>query len=321
MTEKTGIAIAGTILLDKINQISAYPASGELTKILSVSRAVGGCVPNTGIDIKRVDPTIPVKAVGKIGNDGDGDFLLKALEENGVDTSLMVKGELPTSFTDVMSIVGGQRTFFTYPGACADFGFDDVDFDKLDAKMLHLGYFLLLDKVDGGDGEKILKAAQERGIKTSIDLVSENSDRYHIVKDCLKYTDNVIINELEAGMIAGIEPCRENLESIARAIKDMGVSERVIIHMPETGVCLSENGFFELPSWELPKGYIKGKTGAGDAFCAGALIGIYRGLDEMGILTIASKAATASLAAPDSIGGMVSEAEIDVMLKEMNIEF
>ncbi len=321
MTEKTGIAIAGTILLDKINQISAYPASGELTKILSVSRAVGGCVPNTGIDIKRVDPTIPVKAVGKIGNDGDGDFLLKALEENGVDTSLMVKGELPTSFTDVMSIVGGQRTFFTYPGACADFGFDDVDFDKLDAKMLHLGYFLLLDKVDGGDGEKILKAAQERGIKTSIDLVSENSDRYDIVKDCLKYTDNVIINELEAGMIAGIEPCRENLESIARAIKDMGVSERVIIHMPETGVCLSENGFFELPSWELPKGYIKGKTGAGDAFCAGALIGIYRGLDEMGILTIASKAATASLAAPDSIGGMVSECEIDAMLREMNIEF
>jgi sugar/nucleoside kinase (ribokinase family) len=133
--------------------------------------------------------------------------------------------------------------------------------------------------------------------------------------------DNVIINELEAGMIAGIEPKRENLEEIARAIKEMGVSERVIIHMPEIGVCLSDKGFFELPSWELPEGYIKGKTGAGDAFCAGALIGIYRGLDEMGILTLASKAATASLASPDSIGGMVSEAEIDEMLKGMNIKF
>ena len=62
-------------------------------------------------------------------------------------------------------------------------------------------------------------------------------------------------------------------------------------------------------------------TGAGDAFCAGALIGIYRELDEMGILTLASKAATASLSAPDSIGGMVSEAEIDELLKEMNIDF
>ena len=313
--------MAGTILVDKLNEIGAYPASGELTKILSVSRAVGGAVPNVGIDIKRVDPTIPVCAIGKIGNDAEGDFLVNTLEENGVDASLLVRGDKPTSFTDVMSIVGGQRTFFTYPGACADFGVDDVDFDKLDAKMLHLGYFLLLDKVDGGDGEKILKAAQERGIKTSIDLVSENSDRYYIVKSCLKYTDNVIINELEAGMIAGIEPCHENLEKIARALKDMGVSERVIIHMPETGVCLSDNGFFELPSWELPKGFIKGKTGAGDAFCAGALIGIYRGLDEMGILTLAQKSATASLSAADAIGGMVSEGKIDTMLRKMNIDF
>ena len=321
MNNRTGIAVAGTILVDKLNEIGAYPASGELTKILSVSRAVGGAVPNVGIDIKRVDPTIPVSAIGKIGNDADGDFLVETLEANDVDASLLVRGELPTSFTDVMSIVGGQRTFFTYPGACADFGVDDVDFEKLNAKMLHLGYFLLLDKVDSGDGEKILKAAQERGIKTSIDLVSENSDRYHIVKDCLKYTDNLIINELEAGMIAGIKPCHENLEKIARALKDMGVSERVIIHMPETGVCLSDNGFFELPSWELPKGFIKGKTGAGDAFCAGALIGIYRGLDEMGILTLAQKSATASLSAADAIGGMVSEAEIDAMLKEMNIDF
>ena len=321
MTNKTGIAVAGTILVDKLNEIGAYPASGELTKILSVSRAVGGAVPNVGIDIKRVDPSIPVKAVGKIGKDSEGDFLVDTLENNGVDAALMVRGDKPTSFTDVMSIVGGQRTFFTYPGACADFGFEDVDFDKLDVKMLHLGYFLLLDKVDNGDGEKILKAAQEKGIKTSIDLVSENSDRYHIVKSCLKYVDNVIINELEAGMIAGIEPKRENLEIIARAIKEMGVSERVIIHMPETGVCLSDNGFFELPSWELPKGFIKGKTGAGDAFCAGALIGIYRGLDEMGILTLAQKAATASLSAADAIGGMVSEAEIDEMLTKMNIEF
>ena len=321
MTQKSGIAVAGTILVDKLNEIGAYPASGELTKILSVSRAVGGAVPNVGIDIKRVDPSITVRAVGKIGNDSEGDFLVSTLEENGVDASLLVRGEKPTSFTDVMSIVGGQRTFFTYPGACADFGFEDVDFENLDVKMLHLGYFLLLDKVDGGDGEKILKAAKEKGIKTSIDLVSENSNRYHIVKSCLKYTDNVIINELEAGMIAGIEPCRENLEKIAHSIKDMGVSERVIIHMPETGVCLSDNGFFELPSWELPKGFIKGKTGAGDAFCAGALIGIYRGLDEMGILTLAQKAATASLASPDSIGGMVSEGEIDEMLKGMNIKF
>ena len=319
--EREGIAVAGSILVDNLNEISAYPASGELTKILSVSRSVGGCVPNTGIDIKRVAPEITVKAIGKIGNDSNGDYLIDSFQQTGVDTSLIVKGDMPTSLTDVMSIIGGQRTFFTYPGACADFGYEDIDFESLDVKMLHLGYFLLLDKIDNGDGEKILKKCKEMGIKTSIDLVSENSDRYSIVKNCLKYIDNIIINEHEAAMIVGKEPSRENLKEIAEEIKSLGVTERVIIHMPEVGVCLSDNGYFELPSWELPKGYIKGKTGAGDAFCAGALIGIYRGLSEMGILTLASKAATASLSSPDAIGGMVSEEEIDKRLKEMNIKF
>ena len=321
MDKKNGIALVGTVLVDKINEIASYPQSGELTKILSVSRAVGGCVCNSGIDVKRVAPEIPVIAVGKIGNDDNGDFLVKTFEENGVDASLLKRGDTPTSFTEVMSITGGQRTFFTYPGACAEFGYDDVDFEKLNVKMLHLGYFLLLDKVDAGDGKRILKRAKELGIKTSIDLVSENSTRYHIVKECLPYVDNVIINEHEAGMIADIEPKIENLEKIARKIKSMGVSERVIIHMPEIAVSLSDEGYIEFRSWELPLGTIKGTTGAGDAFCAGALIGIYRGLDERDILVLASKAATASLTAPDSISGMTNEAEIDKLLERLNIKF
>lgn len=319
MTNRRGIALAGSLLVDKLNEIFAYPAEGELTKILSVSHAVGGCVPNTGIDIKRVDPTITVKAIGKIGNDGEGAFLVNTLNENGVDTSLIKTGEMPTSFTDVMSVTGVQRTFFAYPGACADFGFDDVDFDSLDVKMLHLGYFLLLDKIDNGDGIRILQKAQEMGIKTSIDLVSENSDRYSLVADCLKYTDNLIINEHEAAMIAGLEPKRDNLEIIAKRLKKMGVKERVIIHMPEVGVCLSDKGYFELESPKLPEGYIKGKTGAGDAFCAGALIGIYRELDEKAILTLATKTAAASLSSADATSGLRSECEIDKMLTEMNI--
>ena len=130
MASKSGIAIAGSIIVDKLNEISSYPASGELTKILSLSKAVGGCVSNTSIDIKRIDASIPVKSLGKIGNDHDGDFLVETLLKNGVDVSLLTRGDNPTSFTDVMSVVGGQRTFFAFPGACDDFGYDDIDFEK-----------------------------------------------------------------------------------------------------------------------------------------------------------------------------------------------
>ena len=69
---KSGIAVAGTILVDSINEISAYPEKGELTKIHSVEKAVGGCVPNVAIDLKRLSPSLPVKAIGKIGDDENG---------------------------------------------------------------------------------------------------------------------------------------------------------------------------------------------------------------------------------------------------------
>ena len=317
MSERNGIAIAGTILVDQINEISAYPNAGELTQIRRVSKAVGGCVPNVSIDLKRIDPELSIKAVGKIGKDDSGDFLKNVLSENGVDTEHLVYSSDATSFTQVMSIIGGQRTFFTYAGACADFGADDVDVDALNVKMLHIGYFLLLDKMDNGDGIKLLKKATEAGIKTSIDLVSENSDRYSMILPCLPYTDNLIINELEAGKLAGIEPKSENLRAIAEKLKALGVRERVIIHMKDRGVCLSDNGFTALGAYDVPREWIKGTTGAGDAFCAGALLGIYRGMSDEETLDLASAAAIGALSAPDAISGMRSERELFELCKNV----
>ena len=301
---RRGIAVAGSILVDHICEIGAYPAAGELTKILSCRRAAGGCVPNVAVDLKRLAPTLPVYAMGLVGKDDDGDFLRNMLCEEGVDVEGVRTTDLGTSFTDVMSVVGGQRTFFTFAGACAEFGADSIDLESTDAAMLHLGYYLLLDRVDAGEGTEILKKASALGIKTSIDLVSENSDRYTCVLPALPYVDNLIINELEAGRLCGIEPAVENLRSICERLMEMGVRERVILHMPQCGVCLSKDGFTMAASFEPPKGYIKGKTGAGDAFCAGALLGIEQGLSDAEILDLAGAAAIGSLSAADATSGM-----------------
>lgn len=316
---KKGIAVAGSVLVDKLNHISAYPQKGELTQIKSISKAVGGCVPNVGIDLKKIDESLTVYACGKIGKDEEGDFVKSELASNGLDVSgLIIDEKEKTSFTDVMSVVGGERTFFTYAGASALFGEEDIDFDKTNVEMLHLGYFLLLDKVDNGDGLKILEKAKARGIKTSIDLVSENSDRYNLVLPCLKFTDNLIINEIEGGKLAGIEPKKDNIRLICEKLKQLGVKERVIIHMPEFGACLSDNGYIEIPSFDLPKGYIKGSTGAGDAFCAGALYGIYKGYTDKEILEFASMCAAASLKVADATSGILEEKQIRKFCKNLN---
>ena len=301
MGYKNGIAVAGSIIHDKLYGTRAYPSLGELTQIVSIDNAVGGLVPNDSIDLKKLSPSLPVYALGRIGSDDSGKYVSDTMKRNGVDVSaIKVLDTVGTGFTDVMSIIGGQRTFFTYSGANGEFCFDDIPWDTLKADMLHLGYFLLLDTVDGGDGLKILKEAEKRGIKTSIDLVSEHSDRYKCVLPTLPYVDNLIVNEVEAGALAGIEPTDDNLVKIAERLLELGVKDRVIIHSPKIGLVKTRENLTVLPSYELPSGFIKGTTGAGDAFCSGALLGIYEGLSDLEILEYASLAAIASLRAVDA---------------------
>ena len=315
--KRRGIAVVGSVLVDKINVLDKYPECGELTKISSVEEALGGCVPNVAIDLKRIDRALPVFAGGRLGNDADGALVRRTLEAEGVDTNALTSdAELNTSFTQVMSVKGGQRTFFTYAGASSRFGLEDVALDECTAELLHLGYFLLLDRVDSGDGELILKEAKRRGIITSIDLVSENSNRYKNVIKCLPYVDYLIINEYEAGMLCDTEPTNKNLKAICEKLMAAGVMRGVIIHKPDVSVMLSERGFSSLGSYELPDGYIKGTTGAGDAFCAGALYGIVKGYSDSEILSFASSAAAVSLGAQDATGAMCSFEKINEICKE-----
>lgn len=308
---RNGIMIAGTVIVDKINEIPAYPQCGELTQIQNIRTAVGGCVPNVALDIKRVCPELAVYAAGTIGDDAEGDFVTAALREGGIDiTGLTVLPSEKTSFTEVMSVPGAQRTFFTYAGASAQFSSEHLRFSEQYPRLLHLGYFLVLKKVDEGEGLRILKTAQSCGIETSIDLVSENSQRYALVVPCLPYTDYLIINELEAGRLTGVEPTYENLRTIAQMLMDKGVRKKVILHMPECAVCLSAEGWTCVPSLNLPDGYIQGTRGAGDAFCAGALIGIYNKLPDREILELASECAAMTLGCPDATSGMCDYARM-----------
>ena len=84
----------------------------------------------------------------------------------------------------------------------------------------------------------------------------------------------------------------------------------MIIHKPELSLCVTRAGLVVVPSYDLPAGYIKGTTGAGDAFCAGALLGIYQDKTDEEILSFASGCAVMALGSPDATSGLAEEATI-----------
>lgn len=322
-----GICIAGNLIVDITYPIEHWPKESELVTITEgITQSVGGLVCNDIVDLAKLDPTMPLQALGLIGEDKEGDYILEQLgKHENIDLSLL-KREGRTSFTAVMSDnVSKNRTFFHYRGTNARFNEDYIDWDRLDAEIFHIGYILLLDALDEEDPEygtkmaKVLAQAQSRGMKTSIDVVSESGNRFKkIVSPALKYTDYCVINELEAQAVTGVHLRdddgtlhKENMKGALEILKNLGVSTWAVIHCPEGSFCLDENNnYIDRTSLKIPNDHIKGTVGAGDAFCSGILYGAYKKWDLEKSVRLATCAAVAALSERGATEGMRSLEEV-----------
>jgi sugar/nucleoside kinase (ribokinase family) len=163
---------------------------------------------------------------------------------------------------------------------------------------------------------------REAGIETAVDVVSENSERFvKIVKPALKFTDYLILNEVEAGNVLGKAIRRKDgsidfkdASEASAALLKSGVGKIVIIHFPEGAVAAArENSGIvheSAKSLKLPKGFIKGTVGAGDAFCAGCLSQISKCESLSEILKFGNGLAAASLSHPTASQGIKSMEQV-----------
>ena len=320
---KAGILSAGNWIRDHVKIIDAWPKRGMLVNIRHELKGTGGAPYNVLIDLVKLQVNLPLFAVGMIGNDDDGEYIMNDLQTNRIDVSYMYRThEQPTSYTDVMTEEhSGYRTFFHCRGANALLDVEHFWDIETNAKIFHLGYLLLLDKMDAPDPEYGVKAArvldmmQRKGYQTSVDVVSEEGSRFRqVVIPCLPYVDYLILNEIEAGETTGyrirtddnlIDP--ENLIQAARSLLKGGVRKLVVIHFPEGGLAINSQGesVFE-PSFQVAESEIRGTTGAGDAFCAGMLYGIHEGFTLKDMLRLANTCARFNLTSPTGTDGAVS---------------
>jgi sugar/nucleoside kinase (ribokinase family) len=259
-----------------------------------------------------------------VGDDADGRAILADCARHRIGTAqLKVRAGAATSYTDVMTVRGtGRRTFFHQRGANALLDAGDFDFTTTRAKHFHLGYLLLLDRLDELDdgrprAAEVLARARAAGLTTSVDCVSEASDRFqrHILP-VLPEVDVLLANDFEAEKITGIALNRDGqidraaVETAARRLIAQGVRQWAVIHFPEA-VCACDAGGACVwqPSVALPAGFIAGAAGAGDALAAGVILGWHDGRPMQECLRQGVCAAAASLSHPSCSDGLKPLAE------------
>jgi len=278
--------------------IDRYPEKGGLVVFDELEMHSGGCANNTAIGLAKLG--IDVGAVGRIGTDKFGDFVLQTLNDNHVDTRGVVRdAKTNTSVTFVTVASDGERSFLHYMGSNGIFSEADVDFNLIRAsKILHVAGSFVMPKLDGEPTAHILRTAREAGVVTSLDTVWDTSGNWlKTLEPCLPHIDVFLPSIEEAKQLTGLD----SPPDIARFLMDYGI-HTVGLKMGDRGSYVrSGTEEFYVPAYEVD---VVDTTGAGDAYVAGFLAGTVMGWDLKRTSELASAAGAACVTAIGTTAGI-----------------
>lgn len=317
---RKGIICAGNWIVDIVHTIDTWPHKSDLVHIRDEVVGVGGGPANVAIDLSRMGFADPIYGVGLIGQDLHGQTVLRACQQAGIDTrGLRQSDRAPTGHTHVMTVPGDSRTFFYHPGTNDLLDAPDIDISA-PAKVFYLGYINLLGTLDriGPDGRTpasiVLEQARLMGMQTCVDLVSSDSPQFRTaVCASLPYIDLLFLNEAEAARATGIAISGPNdPDALARAARSLlaGGAGAVIIHTTDLALWQSQTD----TTWAIPDpvdpARIVSPVGAGDAFCAGVIWGVYHGWTRVQSMALGHRAAAAALRGATATDGIPPIAEL-----------
>jgi len=247
--------------------IEKIPELGKLELFDEMELHTGGCANNTAIGLARLG--ISSGAMGKVGNDGFGDFIIRNLKENNVDTQGVKRAaDANTSFTFVMIAPSAERSFLHYIGANATLCYEDIDFELIKkCKILHIAGSFLMPGFDGENTAKVLREAKELGVTTALDTAWDSKGNWlKLLEPCLNYVDIFLPSIEEAKMLTNLKEPPEIADFFLNyGIKTVGLKMGV-----EGSYIRTKDEEIRLPAYKVRT---VDMTGAGDAFAAGFLAG------------------------------------------------
>jgi sugar/nucleoside kinase (ribokinase family) len=309
------VVCAGLVVADHLcPPLDHLPRSGELVTVDELVLNVGGGAANTAVDLARLGITAAVRA--RVGDDIFGRFATEFLEQHHVETSaLLVDPELATSQTLVVNVRGEDRRFIHCVGANAGFVAADLDLVlERRPRVLHIGYFLILPRLDADELAQRFARARQGGTFTVLDVATPGRGHYlEPLKVVLPHTDLFVPNTDEAELILGEpDPVRQ-----AVAFHQLG-ARRVVITCGERGlVSVSHEHRVQLGPYPIT--FVDG-SGGGDAFNAGYIAGVLEGRSELDCLKLASAVGASCVRSVGTTAGVFTRAEAEEFIKRHPLE-
>ena len=288
--------------------VNEIPPGGDTYFVDDFALAVSGAAGSAAIVAAKHG--LSVQAVGGVGNDLMGDWVLRRLGDFSVDTHNMQRvPDMMTSSSIVTTRPDGARPALHKRGATAGFFVDDEALDRvIDTRIFHIGGVGLMDAMDQGRAAEVMAAAKAGGAATTLDVFASTGDDLDKIRPLLASTDYFMPSEEEAMALSGLA----DFEDIASFLLDQGAGA-VILTLGSQGAMYrdSQGRAFDIPAYAID---VVCTCGCGDCFNAGFATGLHlgRSIEDCVRLGQASSAQNAM-----GLGSQAVVASLDDTLKFM----
>lgn len=294
MTADVDVLCIGHASYDLIFSVDRHPDADEKIVADNLISCGGGPAANAAVCVTKLGLTSAF--AGYLGHDLYGDKHFQELNDYGVDTQLIIRGNSPTPLSTVLVKPDGKRCLINYKGDTRALSADALNID-IPAKVV------LFDGHEPFISLPLAKKAKQSGIPTVLDAGSVHEGTLAL----MTHADYLVCSEKFAVQYAGTE--RKALSQLA------AFAPNVVITLGERGLIWQRgNEQGALPAYPVTA---IDTTGAGDAFHGAFAAALATEMEWQALLKYASAAGALCCMQMGARLGLPDKKEHDLLFNQI----
>lgn len=286
-------------------QLIAYPLGSKiLIKHLDVTTGGGGT--NTAVSFARLG--LHTAFLGKIGNDVNGDYIIRSLKNEGVDFIGAREGK--SGYSVILDSFVEDRTILAFKGANNDLRYDEVP--TLDVAWIYISSML------GESWNTVIQIAQHTQAKVVFNPSNYQAELgYEKLRSLIDCLDVLVLNKEECCKLLGLD-YKENYSAKDIMRRMAALPPKTIVMTDAAAGAYVYDGEHLYHGLPTPNLHIVETTGAGDAFASSFTAGKIMGCDTATCIKIAMTNAESVLSSKGAKEALLKKETLFEKLKTDN---
>ncbi len=257
--EDVHVVVAGSSNFDIVVKAQRLPKEGETLMVSGLKFFPGGKGANQAVALARLGARTSL--IGSVGQDIVGDFLIRGLKENGIDTKWVKRdGERSSGSAFIMVFPNGNNCITVDPAA--NLALTPADIERARPVIESADALATVLEIPLETVEAALRLARQAGKLTILDA----GPPCHCPAEILKLADIVSPNETELEHLTGETISgRVSAQAAAEKLLDLGVKTVVLKLGSDGSMLVTRQKSKHFPAYKVEA---VDPTAAGDAFTA-----------------------------------------------------